>query len=103
MRREQWNFPFIVQFRTCVSLLILKNRESLFPFPSLRASERLKGSLCAIFFRSPAFRIVVISLLAFLGVTGLRWGGYLENAELDAYDWSMRLPPTTIMLDPRFP
>ncbi len=50
--------------------------------------------------RAPAFQIAVIALLVFLGVMGLRWGGYLENAELDAYDWSMRLRPTTIKLAP---
>lgn len=36
----------------------------------------------------------VITLLVFLGVMGLRWEGYLERAELEAYDWSMRLRPT---------
>jgi adenylate cyclase len=43
--------------------------------------------------RAPAFQIGVISLLVFLGVMGLRWKGYLESAELDAYDWSLRLRP----------
>lgn len=44
--------------------------------------------------RSPAFHIGVMTLLVFLGVMGLRWEGFLESAELDAYDWSMRLRPT---------
>jgi CHASE2 domain-containing sensor protein len=44
--------------------------------------------------RAPAFQIGVISLLVFLGVIGLRWEGYLESAELDTYDWSLRLRPT---------
>lgn len=35
-----------------------------------------------------------MTLLVFLGVMGLRWEGFLESAELDAYDWSMRLRPT---------
>jgi CHASE2 domain-containing sensor protein len=36
----------------------------------------------------------------FLGITGLRGKGYLESAELDAYDWSLRLRPTKISLKP---
>ncbi|HSF10995.1 MAG TPA: adenylate/guanylate cyclase domain-containing protein [Nitrospirales bacterium] len=44
--------------------------------------------------RSSAFQIGVITLMVFLGVMGLRWEGFLESAELDAYDWSMRLRPT---------
>ena len=43
--------------------------------------------------RAPAFQIGVITLLVFLGVMGLRGEGYLENTELDAYDWSLRLRP----------
>ena len=43
--------------------------------------------------RAPAFQIAVITLLVFLGIIGLRWEGYLERAELDAYDWSLRLRP----------
>jgi adenylate cyclase len=31
---------------------------------------------------------------------GLRWEGFLESAELDAYDWSMRLRPTTKQSNP---
>jgi adenylate cyclase len=34
-----------------------------------------------------------MSLLVFLGIMGLREGGYLESIELDAYDWSLRLRP----------
>lgn len=44
-------------------------------------------------YRAPAFQIGVITLLVFLGILGLRWEGYLERAELDAYDWSLRLRP----------
>ena len=44
-------------------------------------------------YRAPAFQIGVITLLVFLGILGLRWEGYLESAELDAYDWSLRLRP----------
>ena len=50
--------------------------------------------------RTPAFQIGVIALLVFLGVMGLRWEGYLERAELDAYDWSLRLRPTKARLAP---
>ncbi|WNM58600.1 CHASE2 domain-containing protein [Candidatus Nitrospira allomarina] len=50
--------------------------------------------------RSPAFQIGVITFLVFLGVMGLRWEGFLESAELDAYDWSMRLRPTTKQSNP---
>lgn len=46
-----------------------------------------------LLFRAPVFQIVVITLLVFLGVLGLRWEGYLESAELDTYDWSLRLSP----------
>jgi adenylate cyclase len=44
-------------------------------------------------YRGPAFQIGVITLLVLLGILGLRWEGYLESAELDAYDWSLRLRP----------
>lgn len=44
--------------------------------------------------RSHTFQVGVMTLLVFLGVMGLRWEGFLESAELDAYDWSMRLCPT---------
>lgn len=50
--------------------------------------------------RSPAFHIGVMTLLVFLAVMGLRWEGVLESAELDAYDWSMRLRPTKPNLNP---
>ncbi|MDT3777213.1 adenylate/guanylate cyclase domain-containing protein [Nitrospira sp. MA-1] len=50
--------------------------------------------------RSPAFQIGVMTLLVFLGVMGLRWEGILESAELDAYDWSMRLRPTNTRTNP---
>ena len=50
--------------------------------------------------RSPVFQIGVMTLLVFLGVMGLRWEGILESAELDAYDWSMRLRPTNTRLNP---
>ena len=50
--------------------------------------------------RSPAFHIGVMTLLVFLGVMGLRWEGVLESAELDAYDWSMRLRPINTRLNP---
>jgi len=52
------------------------------------------------FLRAPAFQIVVITLLVFLGVMGLRWKGYLEGAELEAYDWSLRLRPIKAGLTP---
>lgn len=41
-----------------------------------------------------------MTLLVFLGVMGLRWEGFLESAELDAYDWSMRLRPTNTQPTP---
>lgn len=44
--------------------------------------------------RSPAFQIVVITLLVFLGVMELRGQGVLEGLELEAYDWSLRLRST---------
>ena len=50
--------------------------------------------------RSPVFRIGVMTLLVFLGVMGLRGQGFLESAELDAYDWSMRLRPTNTQPNP---
>lgn len=50
--------------------------------------------------RAPAVQIGVMTLLVFLGVMGLRWEGFLESAELGAYDWSMRLRATTVKLDP---
>lgn len=43
--------------------------------------------------RAPVFQIIVITLLVGLGIMGLRWEGYLESAELDAYDWSLRFRP----------
>jgi adenylate cyclase len=46
--------------------------------------------------RSPAFQIVLISLLVFFGVMGLRSLSLLEGLELKAYDWSMRLRPAQI-------
>lgn len=49
--------------------------------------------------RTPAFHIGVITLLVFFSVMELRWKGYLESAELDAYDWSMRLRPTQTKLN----
>ena len=52
------------------------------------------------FFRSPVFHMGVIAFLVFLGVMGLRWEGYLEPAELEAYDWSMRLRPTKARQNP---
>lgn len=45
------------------------------------------------FLRAPAFQLAGMTLLVFLGVMGLRWEGYLESTELDAYDWSLRLRP----------
>ena len=50
--------------------------------------------------QSPTLHILVITLLVFLGITGLRGKGYLESAELDAYDWSLRLRPTKPSLKP---
>ncbi|WP_342348682.1 adenylate/guanylate cyclase domain-containing protein [uncultured Nitrospira sp.] len=50
--------------------------------------------------RSPAFHIGVMTLLVFLGVMGFRSEGFLESAELDAYDWSMRLRPTNTRPNP---
>ena len=55
--------------------------------------------------RAPAFQIVVITLLVFLGVVGLRSQGVLEGLEIEAYDWSLRLrshqlsesPPITLI------
>ena len=55
--------------------------------------------------RAPAFQIVVITLLVFLGVLGLRSQGVLEGLEIEAYDWSLRLrshqlsesPPITLV------
>ncbi len=52
------------------------------------------------FFRAPVFHMGVITLLVFLGVMGLRWEGFLERAELEAYDWSMRLRPTKARPNP---
>ena len=46
------------------------------------------------FLRSPILHFLVITLLVFLGVAGLREKGYLEGIELDAYDWSLRLRPS---------
>ncbi len=56
--------------------------------------------------RAPAFQIVVITLLVFLGVLGLRSQGVLEGLEIEAYDWSLRLrshqlsefPPITLVI-----
>ncbi len=52
------------------------------------------------FFRSPVFHMGVIAFLVFVGVMGLRWEGYLEPAELEAYDWSMRLRPAKARQNP---
>ena len=41
-----------------------------------------------------------MTLLVFLAVMGLRWEGFLESAELEAYDWSMRLRPTNTQPTP---
>ena len=50
--------------------------------------------------QSSTLHIFVITFLVFLGITGLRGKGYLESAELDAYDWSLRLRPTKVSLKP---
>ncbi len=47
-------------------------------------------SLC----RSPAVKTIIMTLLVFLGVVGLRSQGVLEGMELEAYDWSLRLRPS---------
>ncbi len=44
--------------------------------------------------RSPAVKTVIMTLLVFLGVIGLRSQGLLEGMELEAYDWSLRLRPS---------
>ena len=49
---------------------------------------------------SPVFQIGLMTLLVFLAVMGLRWEGFLESAELEAYDWSMRLRPTNTQPTP---
>ncbi|MCB9774184.1 MAG: adenylate/guanylate cyclase domain-containing protein [Nitrospiraceae bacterium] len=49
---------------------------------------------------SPAFQIGLMTLLVFLAVMGLRGEGFMESAELEAYDWSMRLRPTNTQPTP---
>lgn len=49
---------------------------------------------------SPAFQIGLMTLLVFLAVMGLRGEGFMESAELEAYDWSMRLRPTNTQPPP---
>jgi len=49
---------------------------------------------------APAFQIVVITLLVFLGVLGLRSQGVLEGLEIEAYDWSLRLRSTQLSESP---
>ena len=41
-----------------------------------------------------------MTLLVFLAVMGLRGEGFMESAELEAYDWSMRLRPTNTQPTP---
>jgi len=61
----------------------------------------MKGNPVGRFLRqSSTLHIFFITLLVFLGITGLRGKGYLESAELDAYDWSLRLRPTKVNLKP---
>ncbi len=44
--------------------------------------------------RSPAVKTGIMTLLVFCVVVGLRSQGILEGAELEAYDWSLRLRPS---------
>jgi adenylate cyclase len=50
---------------------------------------------------SPLAAALLISLLVAFGVAGLRAGGFLEAAELAAYDWYLRLRPLAHSADPR--
>lgn len=50
--------------------------------------------------RAPASQIVVLTLLVFLGVVGLRSQGILEGLEIEAYDWSLRLRPHQLRWSP---
>ena len=44
--------------------------------------------------QSTIAHLLIMTLLVLVGIVGLREGGYLEGVELDAYDWSLRFPPT---------
>src|SRR5687768_15653355 len=46
-------------------------------------------------FRSPFLTSVVVGMVVFLGIMGLRSTGNLEFLELVAYDWYIRLRPET--------
>lgn len=48
------------------------------------------------FFRSHIVQIAVISLLVFFCIMGVRSQGFLQNLELEAYDWSLQLRPNRI-------
>jgi CHASE2 domain-containing sensor protein len=50
--------------------------------------------------RSSIVPFLLITLLVFLCVIGLRGEGYLESLELDAYDWSLRLRPSPSSVNP---
>lgn len=51
--------------------------------------------------RSPLAAALLIALLVGLGVVGLRIAGFLEAAELAAYDYYLRLRPPARAADPR--
>jgi adenylate cyclase len=51
--------------------------------------------------RSPLFAALLVSILVWLGILGLRAARYLEALELAAYDWCLRLRPDIAHTDAR--
>jgi adenylate cyclase len=65
--------------------------------PTLTASAALPynpGAMRAVL-RSPITAALAASVVIFLALIGLRKTGYLESLELTAYDWQIRMRPTT--------
>ncbi len=55
--------------------------------------QRKENPVGRILQQSLILHVAVMSLLIWVGITGIREQGWLENIELDAYDWSLRLRP----------
>jgi adenylate cyclase len=60
----------------------------------------IRGAVGALL-RSPLAASILASVLVFLGILGLRASGTLEALELAAYDWYLRVRPSTAKVDSR--